>query len=429
MTNKTQHKRLLRRGFNLIEIAIVVVVLGILGSAVLVPLTATLIEDQYDREEIAIERAKQAVIGYAARSSTPGVTVDFQPDSQGRIGAAIEEFVIPAGRAYFPCPDITGDGHEDRIYFGEFGVQIDPIMLDNGEILIDAFNLLNNNNNNFDLKTAGACASMRGFLPWKTLGLPSDDVWGNLYTYGVDYAYSHGLVGFNKNTIADEFTAHDLATEDANGNLILQRRGVVRGRIPNLNNGRTTRNEALPIGLCLGIGSPCGNDKITSPTLTLAFGDRADAAAANPVGNRTYMANDLRDGLIFVIVSHGRNGFRAGRLTGGDANAIPPTHFTCNGLPAGTSSNIRENTNAPFVDLAITMLPNICNLSTATNLHSRLFAVMRRNNFDTNTTFDDVMVWATREEINEVITRDSPDLPLFVPRCPNHAANPPRPCP
>ena len=51
----------------------------------------------------------------------------------------------------------------------------------------------------------GSCATTRGILPWRTLGLPPSDTWGNRYTYQADGVFANAIVGFNQNSIADSF--------------------------------------------------------------------------------------------------------------------------------------------------------------------------------------------------------------------------------
>ncbi|MGI9338492.1 MAG: type II secretion system protein [Gammaproteobacteria bacterium] len=402
--NKMKHGGIFnRRGFNLIEIAIVVVVLGLLGSAVLVPLSAILLREQYDREEVAMERARQAVIGYAARSATPGAVIDL-----AGTGTARDRFEVPAGRAYLPCPDITGDGYEDRNHYDNLGLQIIVnatapaiAVAADGVVNLEQFNDIVNINNGRDLRTVGSCSAMRGFLPWKTLGLPATDVWGNLYTYAVDGGYSHSIVGFNQNSIADNYATYELI-DPATG--LFQTRNEIRGNI----GGNLTQNFNWPIALCLGVvggvDTVCDNTQFAG--LTFAYGRVPGAVIAN-VARRNYAANDIVNGLIFVIVSHGRNGLGAGQY------AIPPA-VACN--RSITDNANHENANYPFVDTpsAGILNPNCVSQTTPPpNRSAQFFTILRRNDFG-DLTFDDVMVWATREQINEAITRNSPDLPLYI---------------
>ena len=367
-----------RRGFNLIEVAIVVVILGLLGSAALVPITSILIEETYDRERAAIQqRAEMAVMGYAARHKTPGAIVSLG-------GNANQRFEIPAGRPYLPCPDISGDGYENRNNYDPLGVQLNSaITVSNGIVNLTSFV-----SGTDDLNIVGACSAMRGFLPWKTLGLPARDTWGNLRTYAVDNAFSHSIVGFNHNTIGDNFSQHLTLT----GGGEYQRRSAISGSAQNINQ---------PIGLCLGVTGLC--DPANLPTL--AYGDLAPTATL--IGRRNYNARDIKNGLAFVIVSHGRNGFGAGKYN--------PRGGTVQCNQSMTSINNHENANYPFVDNpAAALITGVCNSQDIMERSAGFFTIRRRSDIDADRTFDDVMIWATREKLLAFVGNQAPDLPLFV---------------
>lgn len=459
MTNKGRYKRgFARRGFNLIEIAIVVVVIGILGSAVLVPLTAALVEEQYEREAAAMERARVAVMGYAARSQTPRVRILSSGGNRGVTPGAPTNptppediYVVPGGRAYFPCPDITGDGNEDRNYYHYDGTDIAEYwsntargtpIIDEGGTSDGVLSILHEFSYGAqtgvarplgDLRTVGSCSAMRGFLPWKTLGLPPTDTWGNLRTYAVDASYSHAVAGFNQNTRTDNFYTHGLMDETtAPPFLLFPRRDIIYGLLlagtADTNIGLAI-NFNVPIGLCIGVGGVvCSIANVGNGSAPLAFGDKPTFPTTAPEGcetdsmghyicaHRYYPAspdpNDLQDGLIFVIVSHGRNGFGAGKYNPGGGVSCNPGVFT---------NTNHERVNYPFVSLprAAAQAPAFasttnCGKQNNADRSPGLFTTLRRNDKDADTAFDDVMVWATRDDVNAAITRDSPDLPLYI---------------
>jgi len=117
-------------GFTLIELAVVIVIIGALLGALLVPL-GTQIEVRLLRDEQRQQRdLRDALIGFAVVNRR------------------------------LPCPDNDRNGLEDTIPPG------------NGPC------------------SAGADGSPEsGFLPYQTLGVPATDTWGRLYLYRVDADY------------------------------------------------------------------------------------------------------------------------------------------------------------------------------------------------------------------------------------------------
>lgn len=112
------------RGLTLIEMAVVLMILGLVVAGLLGPLD-TQLEARDRRETLAqLERARDALHGYAV--------------TRGRL----------------PCPDGGGDGLPDPPF--------DPSD-----------------------KASAQCAVDEGFLPWAELGLPPGDAWSNRLRYRV----------------------------------------------------------------------------------------------------------------------------------------------------------------------------------------------------------------------------------------------------
>jgi prepilin-type N-terminal cleavage/methylation domain-containing protein len=130
-----------QRGFTLIEMAIVLVIITILIGGLAMPLAAQIQARRYAETKKILEEAHYAIIGYAM--SHPSTT---NPD-----------------KPYLPCPDTNGDGLEDR--------------------------------------AGDTCAQADGWLPWTDLGTASQDAWGNRLHYSVEtheYAdKSKGLPNFS----------------------------------------------------------------------------------------------------------------------------------------------------------------------------------------------------------------------------------------
>ncbi|MEW6120726.1 MAG: prepilin-type N-terminal cleavage/methylation domain-containing protein [Pseudomonadota bacterium] len=123
-------------GFTLIELAIVLVIMTILIGGLAVPLSTQLKARQFAQTKAEIEAAREAIIGYTRLNRTA------------------------ANRPYLPCPDITGDGREDR--------------------------------------TGTACTSAtgNGLLPWVDLGLTGQDAWNNRLRYATHPDSANSNVGF-----------------------------------------------------------------------------------------------------------------------------------------------------------------------------------------------------------------------------------------
>lgn len=116
-------------GFTLVEIAIVLVIIGIALGGLLTSLTAQVDQRDYAQTKQSMEEIRDALLGYAL------------------------------SHGYLPCPAISAtNGAEDRAAVGNC--------------------------------TAGKRV---GFLPWAELGVKKTDSWNNLYRYSVTPAYSNSV--------------------------------------------------------------------------------------------------------------------------------------------------------------------------------------------------------------------------------------------
>jgi prepilin-type N-terminal cleavage/methylation domain-containing protein len=126
------------RGFTLIELAIVLVIITILIGGLAVPLSAQIQARRVAETRAELRAIQDALIGYAMSQT--------------------------AGKPNLPCPDDgTGAAPGDQ------------------SILRDADN---------------QCTTARGRLPWRTLGVENADAWGNLYTYAVTKKFTDSDDGF-----------------------------------------------------------------------------------------------------------------------------------------------------------------------------------------------------------------------------------------
>ncbi|MCS3904424.1 prepilin-type N-terminal cleavage/methylation domain-containing protein [Methylohalomonas lacus] len=112
------------KGFTLVELAMVLLIIGLLLGGLLMPL-ATQVE-QRDRRLVGeqLEDIKRALLGYAVINGN------------------------------FPCPSIVTDPDDD-----DYGLPVDP--------------------------SEDECAD-DGLLPWKVLGVREKDPWGSYWRYRVD---------------------------------------------------------------------------------------------------------------------------------------------------------------------------------------------------------------------------------------------------
>lgn len=145
------------KGFTLVEMAVVLVILGFLLGGLLIPLSAQMDQKNYSSTQKELGEIKETLIGYALSH------------------AALD------GKPHLPCPDSVGnDGIEDR--------------------------------------TGHACTNPEGNLPWADLGLPAIDSWGNHYRYRVaNIDFADNSLGFTLSssgniTIRDAVAGNIVAT-------------------------------------------------------------------------------------------------------------------------------------------------------------------------------------------------------------------------
>lgn len=123
------------KGFTLVEIAIVMVIVALLIGGMLMPISAQVDLHNMRETQKDLDNIKSALIGFAL--SHPATT---------------------NGKPYLPCPDTDGDGAENR--------------------------------------TDSACSSAEGDVPWADLGVSQRDSWDRTYRYRVTAAFSNSANGF-----------------------------------------------------------------------------------------------------------------------------------------------------------------------------------------------------------------------------------------
>lgn len=133
--HRVMKKNINQLGFTLVEMAIVLVIVGLLISGLLIPLGVQRDLRDYGEARAELAELREALIGFAMSNSASD------------------------GRPYLPCPDTNGNGDENR-------------------------------------EVAGGCTDAAGEVPWVLLGLGLSDSWNNAYLYRVTAAYSNSNVGF-----------------------------------------------------------------------------------------------------------------------------------------------------------------------------------------------------------------------------------------
>lgn len=124
------------KGFTLVEMAIVLIILGFILGGLLISLTAQTDLKDYSQARKQLEDSKEALMGYAVTN------------------------------LHLPCPDKTSgadNGDDDR-----------P----------------NDGREDFNTLTGTCTAPLQGNLPWATLGLLNRDPWEQTLIYRVSAAYS-----------------------------------------------------------------------------------------------------------------------------------------------------------------------------------------------------------------------------------------------
>ena len=324
-----------RRGFTLVEIAIAMVVIGLLLGAS-AWLSRTLDERrQLQREMQRLEIVRDAIVGYAIRNRTRERILKVVPWF-GPKGSW--EFRLPAGRPYLPCPDWDGDGYEDRMPPQAFpqGVEVNPdlaVTVIIGELAPPWDGHLTWTQGSGFSPVAhpyGECRVERGGVPWRTLGVAPSDGWGNRHTYFADHTFSNAIFGFDRQTVADIYDSRVPSAPGYGPSLRHFRDPFSDLRTPDMPNAPPENSTAehggdnrnCPAAICIGNefceptqqtfnhrdARRCAwrlSEDSDNPTV---FKGGLVALEAFDDGRKDYPAGSVIDGLPFVLVSHGPNG-------------------------------------------------------------------------------------------------------------------------
>ena len=354
-----------QQGYNLVEMSIALVVLGLVIGGALIPLQKRFQDEEIKSAREHLQLAKEAVQTYAVSHLTRGSKIEYDD---------LIVYDLPANRPYLPCPDIDNDGLEDR------------------SALPNTYPV-----NTTDLATAGVCDEQKGMLPWRTLNLKDVDPWGNRLSYRVDKKFSSQLFGFDETYSADIFNIALPLTLNS-GDLYLT--------------PYATRDEAGAVvcselsSVAVNIGCPdsaLSNVEagvITGNALVLA-GGREVPAYANVGGTDL---EGIINGPVFIIVSHGKDGHGAINREG---RCRPPPLTTTN---LGEIANAYYRPNHFFVTVAVdpmTLTEN-CSSTTSPLLRENLFvntpiSDIRNAAVDAP---DDLLIWSGNYELIGFLLRN-----------------------
>ena len=361
------------RGYTIVEMAIALAVLGLLFAGALYPWQNRVESDQRREVESLLDSARLAVVAYAARNRTRAAS--FRP----QVGGAIDQ--IPAGRPYLPCPDITGDGVEDRARLDDvskFGHFTKPF----GRAEIIGMTTTDG---------IGVCLRHKGMLPWATLGVAENDVWGGRFTYRVDPAFSSQLLGFDETTRADIYDFRDLCPLTLSHPDSFSRRD--RGE------GCRTPRADLPMPSLICDAVPCNLDSIGQNAGIGNILIGLVATASVNIFPSNYEPNDIIDGAVFVILSHGPNGRGAFNRHGA---------VSCNSFPDGVGSNDEDDDTGEQINARLPIYfdgagANCGEASRVNRSENDHFFVShprtRGGAIERGFDFDDIVIWASANEI------------------------------
>lgn len=434
-------------GYSLVELAIVLAVVGLLLGGMIMPIGRQLEARAYQATSRQINDAIDAVVGFAVANRSPGMNIlysnlsganNFQ-DGMRFYGHRVSW--VPEGRPYLPCPDVDGDGIEDRTaiyipspqatdgfrYGDEDRFAVRSGNARNRAIFADTFahgtQVMGTNNDR--IHAFGVCEQAKGDLPWATLGLEKTDKWGAVLTYVVSPMFSTAAYGFDQDTRSMSFVPFYETSALAFFPLQTHRAIAIRANRSLFEAPLIVCNIAdVDAQLLNPVCAP--QDNMDMSTL---HSEIDDDSSDTPIDSSfaKYMADFMRnenirevtDGLPFAIISHGPN------KKGGATYDIDNNH-ACQGLTIDPATTDPEEVNALYGSCSAVTL-SIHNLGAVTN-HPRksvyfrlaldqddynyLFASVRVPLHDWEPTpsvwrpegalpFDDLVGWLSRRELRE----------------------------
>jgi len=179
----------LARGFTLIELAIVLVIITILIGGLAVPLSAQIQARRIGETNRTLEEARETILGYIMTHNTlTATTCDCQYNADTTLDTSPTVTTCPTNfcpltstssttlslqftRHYLPCPDLNGADPE-------------PNLDNDGDGSLSDLN--NGREDRYVTGSVGSCATTSGHFPWVTLATAAQDAWGNRLGYSVE---------------------------------------------------------------------------------------------------------------------------------------------------------------------------------------------------------------------------------------------------
>ena len=297
------------RGYTLVEIAIVLAASALLASGPLLLMYNKVLDDNYASARRQLEEAKGRIVDYAASRRTPARLVSNSPELR-------PNFLTAEGRPHLPCPDLDGDGIEDRDVAGTEILndnQLRPLADSRGPFI-----------------TGHRCAGWIGFLPHVTLGARPKDPFGNRLLYAVDMLMSDAAYGFDDRSSPSSYDERRPAEFMRSGDDAWLEYPL-----------RADSSLPQPPVLCLGhtagstdgrcrFGDRQGEILATAATVTVELPDELGSVRrvfAGTPGAAEIADDGVIEGLAFVVLSAGRYRQGAlhlgGRCVAGDPGAAP----------------------------------------------------------------------------------------------------------
>jgi len=149
------------RGFTLIELAMVLFIMALILGGLLPPLSTKLEQDERNKTADLLEQAKNSLIGY----------------------------VVVNG--HLPCPDCPNSTITANCGAVASGLGTSAINDGNEDGIASGGSPSNDRSTNPFL----SCATSEGNLPWATLGIDENDVWGNHFDYRVTDTFADDIDG------------------------------------------------------------------------------------------------------------------------------------------------------------------------------------------------------------------------------------------